>query len=191
MDVENIEYIKAYIKQNMSKYRYKHTLGVANTAKELANIYGINESNAMVAALLHDLAKESSNSEKRKFCKEHSIPLDEYLDKNISLSHGIIAAYIAKDQFDIQEEEVLLAISNHTLGRKNMCDLEKIIYLADIIEPSRSTYPGLESLRKLAYQDLNKAMQAAIKSNIDYLNSSNKQIHPIIYDIFEDYKEIQ
>ena len=185
----DIEEIQKYVKQSMSTYRFNHTLGVVGTAKELSFRYGASEHKAIVAALLHDVAKEFSTSKKRNFCKDHNIYLDEYVNKNINLSHGMIGAHIARIKFNIQDEDILQAIANHTFGRKNMSTLEKIIYLSDIIEPNRMSYPGLEELRDITYQDLDRAMEKALNLTIIHLNSKNKQAHPVIYSMLTHYTE--
>lgn len=186
-----IDAIKQCVENQLSPCRFKHTLGVAEIAEDLAVIYGIDVEKAVVAALLHDVAKEFSVDEKRQFCESYGLILDEYLERNIHLMHGNIGAYIAKQQYDIQDEDVLNAISNHTLGRNNMSDLEKIIYLADIIEPNRTFHSKLEELRQLSYTNLEEAMKVALYSNVVCLTAKNKEIHPIIYSILEEYKEIE
>ena len=183
-----IDEMKKCVKNKLSPLRFKHTLGVVEVAQDLAVIYCVNAKKAMVAALLHDIAKEFSADEKRCLCKTCGFVLDEYLDRNIHLSHGNIGAYIAKHQYGIQDEDILNAIANHTLGRHKMSDLEKIIYLADIIEPNRRSHFKLKELRQLAYNDLNKAMKLALNSSIELLTSKNKEIHPIIYSIVKEYK---
>lgn len=182
-----IDEMKQCVQKQVSRDRFKHTLGVVETARKLAAIYGEDIHKAMIAALLHDIAKEFSTAQKREFCQENHVVLDDYLKRNIHLIHGDIAAFIAREQCNVQDEDVLNAIANHTLGRKNMSDLEKIIYLADIIEPNRKPHSGLDELRKLAYTNLDDAMRVALHSNVAYLNGKNKEVHPIIYSIIEEY----
>lgn len=188
-EIVTVDEIEQYAKRQISKSRFKHTLGVAKTAGELAVIYNEDIDKAMIAALLHDIAKEFSSSKKKDFCQEYHISLDEYLKRNIHLTHGEIAAHIAKRQCNIKDQDILNAIANHTLGRRNMSNLEKIIYLADIIEPNRRPRAGLGKLRRLAYTNLEDAMKDALKSNVAYLNAKNKEVHPIIYTILEEYED--
>lgn len=180
--------MKQCVEKQVGKSRFKHTLGVMEIARQLAIIHGEDAHKAAVAALLHDIAKEFSPVKARMFCEQYQIPLDDYLERNIHLVHGNIGACIAREQCDIHDEDVLNAIANHTLGQRNMSTLEKIIYLADIIEPNRRPHVGLEELRKLAYINLNDAMRVALYSNIAYLNAKNKEVHPIIYSILEEYE---
>lgn len=177
------------IKSHMSNNRFNHTLGVMETAKDLAAIYRVNPKKATYAALLHDLAKEYSATKKRSLCREYQIEIDEFFDKNIHLIHGAIGACMAKEIYKIQDQDILNAIYNHTLGRINMSDLEKVIYIADIIEPSRNKNPKLSQLRQLAYMDINEAMKFALDYNAEHLISRNKNVHPIIYSMIEEYKE--
>ena len=134
--IVTIDAIKQCVENQLSPGRFKHTLGVADIAEDLAVIYGVDVQKAVLAALLHDVAKEFSADKKRQFCESQGLVLDEYLERNIHLMHGDIGACIARQQYSIEDVDVLNAISNHTLGRNKMSKLEKIIYLADIIEPN-------------------------------------------------------
>ena len=182
--------MKQCVEKQVGKSRFKHTLGVMETAKKLAATYGEDAQKAAIAGLLHDIAKELPPVKTRVLCDQYHIPLDDHLERNLHLVHGDIGACIAREQCDIHDEDILNAIANHTLGRKNMSILEKIIYLADIIEPNRRQHSGLDELRKLAYTNLNDAMIMALDSNVAYLNGKNKEVHPIMYSILEEYKNI-
>ncbi len=191
MDGETID-IKAleeYVERAMTPYRFRHTLGVVETAKDLAVIYGVDSNKATIAALLHDIAKEFTSRKKREFCKEHNIYVDDFLQTNIHLIHGDIGAYIAKEDLNIQDKDILNAIINHTLGSHHMSDLEKVVYIADMIEPNRKKYKELYKLRKMAYTDLNKAMLFALHYSVNYLKATKKEVHPIIYSIIEEYEK--
>lgn len=186
-DIGQIQIYSDYVQEQMDDKRYRHTLGVVEVATDLAIIYGLDLYKARLSALFHDLAKEYPVDKKRELCKHYHIPMDDFLKDNIHLSHGLIAAKIVEDKFAIKDSNILKAINNHTLGAKNMSDLEKIIYISDIIEPSRKDSPQLNKLRILAYTDLDKAMKFALNRNIDYLTLKNKPIHPIIYSILKEY----
>lgn len=185
-----MEIYEAYTQKQMNDYRYKHTLGVVETAKDLAVIHGVDECKATLAALFHDLAKEFSATKKRRYCEGYEIVVDDFMSNNIHLTHGAIAAYMVEAEFEIEDEDILNAIYNHTLGSTNMSDLEKIIYIADIIEPNRKRAKKLDKLRRLAYTDLNQAMKFALERNVTYLNSKNREVHPVIYAIIEEYNHI-
>ena len=148
--MKDIEFMKKYLEENLVKGRYLHTLGVVETAKSLAKIYGVDIKKAEIAALAHDIAKNWSPQD-----------LLEVIDKNnINL--------VAREHFEIEDEEILSAIRWHTTGKENMSKLDKIIYLADMIEPSRD-FSGVEELRNDSKDDLDKAMLNALTHTIKYL----------------------
>ncbi len=187
-EIIDIQVLEKYIEKHMTAFRFRHTLGVVETAKDLAVIYGVDSNKATIAALFHDIAKEFTSTKKREFCAKHNIYVDEFLSQNIHLIHGDIAAYIAQKDYNVQDQDILNAILNHTLGSNNMSDLEKIIYIADIIEPNRKDRLKLRELREMAYIDLDQAMLFALQYNINYLNTTDKKVHPIIYSILEELK---
>ncbi len=185
----DIKVLEAHVKGSMTAYRFKHTLGVVETAKDLAVMYGVDAKKATIAALLHDIAKELTSTKKREFCKEHDIYVDEFLTTNIHLIHGAIGAYMAKEDLNVQDEDILKAIISHTLGDNNMSELEKVIYIADIIEPNRKKHLELDKLRKIAYTNLDQAMLFALNYSVNYLKATQKQVHPIVYSIIEEYEK--
>jgi len=166
------------VADKLSKKRYRHTLGVLETALLLAARHGINLHETYLAALLHDYAKELTEAEKRALCKEFNIPLDPIQTQYINLMHGQLSAELARRQFNIEDTEVLEAISYHTTGRTGMGILEKIIKIADNIEPNRPNYPGIETIKSLANTHLNQATAASIKRDIQYTKEKGHTVHP-------------
>ena len=142
------------LKKELDAARYAHTLGVEKTAREMAEKFGVDEEKAALAGLLHDCAK----------C--------------MPLSQMTKAANVAQDVYDVHDPEVLGAIRWHTTGHANMTKLEKIVYLADMIEPNRKPYPGLEALRKLCMTDLDEAMHMALLMSLDHVREQGKPLHP-------------
>lgn len=132
---------------------YKHSLRVMEEARILAEKFGGDVEKAKLAALYHDCAKGEKNIH----------PLD----------HGPLGAKYAKEYFKVDDEEVLNAISFHTTGRKDMGLLDKIVYLADMIEPARD-FPGLDKIRDMARVDLDKALLMALNSCIKYIIDKNE-----------------
>lgn len=171
-----IEKLREYAKSRMSEKRYKHSLGVEKTAAKLAKKYGANEGNASIAGILHDITKELSYEEQLQCCKEFGIILDEVENNEPKILHPLTAAYFVKIKLKIENEDVFQAIRNHTTARKGMSTLEKIIYLADFIEPNRS-FEGVEELRKLAAEDLDKAMIEATIMAICEVALKHRMIH--------------
>ena len=163
-----VEEIKGYLKNNLKPSRYGHTLGVVNTAIKLAEIYGEDKSKAEIAALCHDVAKNMSNEELRKLIDNENIILSIDEENTQELWHSIIAPVIARKVFGIEDEEVLNAMRWHTTGKENMTNLEKIVYLADLIEPSRK-FDGIDEIREIAYKELDLAMLKALTHTTIYL----------------------
>ena len=163
-----LEEIRDYLKNNLKPARYGHTLGVVNTAIKLAEIYGEDKNKAEIAALCHDVAKNMSNEELKKVIDNENIALSIDEENTQELWHSIIGPVIAKKVFGIEDEEVLSAMRWHTTGKENMTNLEKIIYLADLIEPSRK-FDGVDEIRELAYKNLDSAMLKALTHTTIYL----------------------
>ena len=175
---ERFEEVKAKIKQILSTKRFLHTLGTIEEAEKLAKHYGANANKARWAALLHDCTKEYSAGKKLKLCEMWSIPLDDILISNIDITHSLLSSESARRDYNVQDKEVLKAIRYHTTGNKNMSLLDKIIYLADFIDPYRDDYPPIEKIREFAYKDINKALLIGHKYTIQDLVERGKPIHP-------------
>lgn len=169
--------IIAYLKKQLSEKRYIHSLEVSKTAEALALRYGGNEQKAKLAGLVHDVCRELDAQIQLENIKKEGLFLDDMPIRIPELLHGPAAIYICKKTFDIADEDILNAVQYHTTGRVNMSLLEKIIFLADFIEPGRS-FNGVENLRELAFLDLNRAVIAAFDSSINYIILKNGLIHP-------------
>lgn len=164
-----------YIEGHMTEERKLHTYGVAEEAVKLAQRYGEDMEKAGIAALFHDFFRGVGKKKLNEYVMR--LGLDPvYLD-NADLAHGKIAARIMERDFHITDRDILNAVSFHTTGRADMSGLEKIIYLADAIEPDR-IYPGVDELRKLAYQDLDQACLAALERSIEYVNCKGRYLDP-------------
>lgn len=163
-----LEEIRDYLKDNLKPSRYGHTLGVVNTAIKLAEIYGEDKNKAEIAALCHDVAKNMSNEELKKVIDNENIALSIDEENTQELWHSIVAPVIARKVFEIEDEEILDAMRWHTTGKEDMTNLEKIIYLADLIEPSRM-FEGVDEIRELAYKNLDSAMLKALTHTTIYL----------------------
>ncbi len=175
------------LQSSLSIKRYIHTLGVVDEAIKLARIYNENVEVAKIAALLHDCAKDYPDDLKRRLCKELHVELDDILKSDISLAHSFLGAKIAKIEYGVDDGKILSAIRNHTTGAKNMSMLDKIIFIADYIEPNREHFEGLDEIKKLAYKDINKAMEMALRTTIEYTKQKGKTVHPLSLEALEDY----
>lgn len=172
-DYMNFNEIKERLEQNLDPNRYEHTIAVMYTAANLAMLYDYSLEKAMLAGLLHDCAKCISNIDKIKICAEHNISISEVEQQNPSLLHAKAGAIIAKEEYHIIDSEILHAISIHTTGEPNMNILDKIIFIADYIEPNRSMAPNLAYIRKLAYQDINACLKKILEDTLAYLKQKN------------------
>lgn len=159
-----------YIKKVLTNKRYIHTLGVISVAKKLAQINNADEKKAEIAALCHDIAKYISKEEAIKIMKENNIALTEGEQKTPDLWHSILGPIIAKKELKIDDKEILDAIRYHTTGKEDMSLLEKIIYIADMIEPSR-VFEGIEEIRELTMQDLDEGVILGLDFSIKFLLS--------------------
>ena len=171
--MDSIREIKEYIERNYSEKRKIHTEGVRVTAMELARRYGADPAKAELAALFHDMYRGVSENSLNYYVKH--LGLDEKYMNNCNLAHGKIAAMVMKRDFEITDDDIVNAVSYHTTGRENMSLLEKIIYLADAIEPNR-VYPGVDELRRLADEDLDKACLSSLTNTINFVRASGKYL---------------
>ena len=162
----NTDSIKTYIEKNFSEKRKIHTEGVRLTARHLAVKYGADPDKAETAALFHDMFRGVSEDVLNYYVKH--LDLDKKYINNCNLAHGKIAAIIMKRDFHIDDEDIINAVSFHTTGRAGMSLLEKIIYIADAVEPNRK-YPGVDELRKVVETDLDKACLMSLERTIDYV----------------------
>jgi predicted HD superfamily hydrolase involved in NAD metabolism len=172
------------VKQQLTEHRYQHTLGVMETAIFLAGLYGANEKKAEIAAIFHDYAKFRPKEEMKEIIVSQGFPRD-LLDYNPELWHAPVGAYLAETEAGITDREILDAIRFHTSGRPGMTLLEKIIYLADYIEPGR-LFPGVDEVRELARENLDKALIKALQNTIFFLMKKNQTVYPDTFNTYND-----
>jgi predicted HD superfamily hydrolase involved in NAD metabolism len=173
------------VKKQLTEHRYQHTIGVMETAVALAEQYGADVKKAELAAIFHDYAKFRPKEEMKQIILEQNMPKDLLL-YNSELWHAPVGAYLVEKEVGINDAEILDAIRYHTSGRPNMTLLEKVVYLADYIEPGR-IFPGVDEVRELAKQDLNKALIKALQNTIQFLMNKNQAIYP---DTFYTYNSL-
>lgn len=178
MDDARFGEVMGRIRAIMSEKRFLHTLGTIEEAEKLAARYGASPVKAKWAALLHDCAKEYSSEKKLMLCEAWGIQLDEILRENIDLAHSLLGSEAAKREYGVRDEEILGAIRRHTTGSKGMGLLDKIIYLADFIEPRRDDYPPLEKMRHWAYKNIDRALLIGHSHTVAELKERGKKIHP-------------
>lgn len=167
------EYIEK-LKKYLSEKRFEHSIRTMQMAKKICDRYMIDES-AVLAALLHDIAKELTLDEMIKIVgNDYKEDIDNMYTKNIL--HGYAGSIICKDILKIENEKVLSAIRYHTTGKKYMNDIEKVVYISDAIELGR-VYENVENIREEVFNNLNKGILYELNHKIKYLIESDKVIH--------------
>ena len=174
------------LKKALDSQRYEHTLGVADTARLMARCFHEDEEKAALAGRLHDCAKCLPLDKMIKAAKGEKP--DAVMRESKALMHALAGMCMARELYGVEDEAVLSAIRWHTTGRAGMTRLEKIIYLADMIEPTRKPYPGLEELRRLCYTDLDAAMRFALKSSLAHVEAQGRTLHPDTLAALRDYE---
>lgn len=177
--------LESELSKRLSIQRFKHVLRVRDTAINLANKHAISVVDAEIAALFHDIAKNNTKQSLEEMLMKENID-KRYLAFHHELWHAPVGAIIARDEFGIKNEDILHAIRFHTTGRAHMCPLEKLIYVADMIEPGRN-FPGVEQLRKLASENLDVAMEACIYQSVQFLVSRKAQVFPDSIDCYNEH----
>ncbi len=162
--------VTALLKPN----RVAHVLGCRDTAVQLAKRWGANETDAARAGLLHDITKALDGPLQLTLCREYGILLDAFSSKNCKVLHALTGSLVAEQIFG-ENQAVVSAIRHHTTGKADMDLLEKIIYVADYMEPNRD-FPGVEKLRKLAFTDLDAALKLGLSQTIDLLTRQGREI---------------
>ena len=160
--------------------RMPHVLGTEQEAVRLVRRYGGDETQARIAALLHDCTKKLDMAQQLALCEKYGIMLDELEQKALKLLHSKTGAAIARDVFGV-EDAVYDAILYHTTGKPDMTRLEKIIYLADYIEPTRD-FPGVDALRTTVYEDLDKGLLMGLTMTIQEMEEMGNPVHHLTRD---------
>ena len=186
--MEQFSVIRKHLKKKLDPRRFEHTLGVEFTCAALAMRYGYDIKKAQLSGLLHDCAKRYPGPELLRRCLEREIPVTPAEEADPSLLHAKLGAWMAKEKYGVEDEEILEAIRCHTTGKPGMSLLDKLLYVADYIEPERDTAPELTQFRKMAFIDLDEACLAMMKANLEYLRESGRTIDPMTEVAYEDMK---
>ncbi|MFD2446135.1 bis(5'-nucleosyl)-tetraphosphatase (symmetrical) YqeK [Bacillus sp. CGMCC 1.16607] len=173
------------VKKQLTEHRYVHTIGVMETAIKLAKLFGADEKKAEIAAIFHDYAKFRPKEEMKQIIIDQCLPADLLL-YNEELWHAPVGAFLVGVEVGITDSEIIDAIRYHTSGRPRMTLLEKIIYVADYIEPGRH-FPGVEEVRELAENSLQDALIKSIQNTIIFLMKKKQPIYP---DTFLTYNDL-
>lgn len=187
MDAICIRDLKCDLKKNMDESRYEHTLGVMYTAGALAMRYECDLDKALLAGLMHDCAKCMPNAKKLKVAEKHGLEITEIEQKNPFMLHAKVGALLAEKKYDIEDQEVLSASLAYD-RKPDMTLLEKIVYVADYIEPKRDKAPNLKEVRKMAFVDLDQALLKILEDTLNYLGDSPDEVDTMTKATYDFYK---
>lgn len=172
----NIDQAIDIIKLVLDEDRMNHSIRVAEVAAELACLYSEDIEKIKLAAILHDYAKNHPANELKRWIINSSLPKD-LLFYHSAIWHGPVGALMIKQKYGVHDRKVLHAIHHHTTGNPQMTDFDKIIFVADYIEPARD-FPGLKHVRESAYNDLDQTTYFILRNMIEYLMTKNQTIYP-------------
>jgi len=174
---------EAALRKRLDERDWQHSLQVSKVAAELAGRFGADTEKAEIAGLLHDYARGIRKGELADVAANLGIEVDDVSRQFPYLLHAEVGAKLAASELGIDDEDVLAAIANHTVGRPHMSRLEKIVYLADMIEPDR-TFSGVDELRALATRDLDAAFRLGYAQSLAHLVEAGKLIHPRTVEVW-------
>ena len=189
-DISEIYEYRRKLKRILKPERYEHSLSVSFTCVCLAMRYGVDLYKAEVAGLVHDCAKQFSDEELIKLCKKEKVELTDDMLKAPQVIHSVFGAVYARKEFGIEDGDVLSAIYYHTLGKPDMSLLEAIVFTADYIEARRYKASRLTEIRRLAFENLDRAVYEINHDTITYLEESGGFICKDSYDTYRYYKEL-
>lgn len=183
--MKNKQELRDIVRQHLTTARYEHTLRVADTSVYLAKKFEADVDKAEIAAILHDYAKFRPLDEMKSIIEKNveEIPLD-LLDYHHELWHAFVGAYLVQQELQITDQQIVAAIRYHTTGRAGMSLLEKIVCLADYMEPGR-TFTGVDQVRQLAEENVDQALCKSFENTLDFLNKKGVPAYPLTYIAFE------
>ncbi len=188
--MKSIKEYKNLLKEVLTPGRYEHTLGVEYTAACMAMRYGEDLTRTRIAALLHDCAKCLPAQDQLDQCLAYGIPVSPVERDNPNLLHAKLGAWYAREKYGIEDQEILSAIYYHTTGKPGMTLLEKIIYVADYLEPNRNKASNLDQVRAELFLDLDQCLLTILESTVDYLNSRSLSIDPMTEETCNYYRDL-
>ncbi len=183
----NRDKIISRLKSKINDRRFEHSLGVEYTAACMAMVHGADVEKARTAGLLHDCAKCLPTKEKLEKSRKHRLVISKYEEKNPDMLHGKLGAYYAKARYEVDDEEILDAIRYHTTGRPGMTLLDKIIFVADYIEPNRRMLKDMDEIRREAFSDIDKCVIHILKNTLDYLDGDSNEIDHMTQRTYDYY----
>ena len=186
---EQVFAFRENLNRKLKPSRYEHSLSVSYTCIALAMRYGGSIDQAELAGLLHDCAKQYDDLTIIKKCEKHQIEVTEAEHLAPEVLHAKYGAWMLENRFDIHDEAIKSAIACHTTGKPGMELLDKILYVADFIEPRRDKAPHLDQIRKLAFLDLDEALYRILEGTIAYLKEEGRFTNPLTLVTYDYYKD--
>lgn len=168
----------AWLEQNVPSSRLQHILGVEDMSKQLAQFHDADPDKAQTAGLMHDLAKYFSPEQLLAMTREKGIEVDDICAKRPHLLHAEASAIVAQETFQVQDQEILSAIAQHTLGNAPMSTISCIVFVADKLEPNRGDTPELNAMREAAWDNLYRGVYQVCDLSIKKLIQKGRPIHP-------------
>ena len=184
--LRKVEEYKALLKKQVDERRYIHSLNVADCAKELAELNGVDTGKAYLCGLLHDIEKNRPWDEQERYMEQLGDALPDHVIQNKKLWHAPAGAAFMRDELGILDADMIRAIKYHTTGRPNMSPLEKVLYVADYVSIERD-YPGVERVREAAYRNLDEAILIGGRFTLISLLERYRKVN---YDTFAMYNEV-
>lgn len=182
--------LRSKLKTKLDPMRYEHSLSVSFTCMNLAMRYGYDIDKAELAGLMHDCGKRFTDEIILKKCISHKILVTDAEQKALPVLHAKYGAWLAENKYGIEDPEIISAIACHTTGKADMSVLDKIVYIADYIEPRRYKADNLPQMRKLAYEDLDKTMYEILKSTLEYLAKKGAAADPMTATAYEYFRQL-
>lgn len=174
--------IVAKEKNNMDVKRFEHCIGVSDTSRKLAELNNYDPDKAALAGFIHDYAKQVPNEKFIEIIKTKGFDQD-LLNYNRAIWHGIVGSYIIEQELKITDSEILTAIKRHTTADTEMTTLDKIVFVADFIEPHRN-FPGVEQARKIAFENLDAGVGYELAHTLSFLVENRQKIYPKTLDAY-------
>ncbi|MGL5972876.1 MAG: bis(5'-nucleosyl)-tetraphosphatase (symmetrical) YqeK [Oscillospiraceae bacterium] len=178
--------IVEYIEENLSEKRFNHSLKVAEIAVEIAKRHGVDTEKCEIAGLLHDCMKENKSDNMLQYIDESDIILKEDFIKCKQIWHGFAAGEFIKQKFSIKDIDIINAVKYHTVGRVNMSDVEKTIFMADLTSNDRK-HTDVQKMKQEIDKDFNDGFKYTLKKSICYLLSKDIFIYKQLIDAYNFY----
>lgn len=187
--IEITEKIRVQTHKMVKKSRYEHSVRVAEMCSQLCSLFGLNPEIGYLVGIGHDMCKDLSEKEMKFWAEKDGLGISEFEERKVSLLHGRASAMMIKEQFGIVDKDIIEAISFHTSGKLDMCDLTKCLLIADKIEPGRPQSTD-EYRERLLSLPLNEMTYMVLKENHDYVSKKGYEIYPGTMDIINQSKKL-